>query len=360
MVRTGILFVIMLGLFQQAAAQSAHKKIYYVDSIFIQHLSAEDNVLYKEDIAEQRLITHPDSVSTMGMDAGDTIIYIITKAYLELSDSVRAIPTVYTMADKNGLLYYSDTSAVPYSGPFREYYLNGALKTRGEIQEGYISGYVTDYYRNGTLKSSRYFSRNTEDGIREEYYLNGSIQRRGNVANGYMQGFWQEWHSTGRLKKEIRYLNSQPFYEEEGESVFYRLVESIRTLLHAGNYKEALTHIRECKTAKPDMEELYYYSGIAYQGLQQFPEAIKSFTEALKIEPLYTNALKERAIVSSILLDTLPAGATERNDLRLLLCNDIKEAVQLGVSRAAFQTLRQRYCLEENPEPVESLHSDSK
>jgi tetratricopeptide (TPR) repeat protein len=345
-----VVLVLFLNLPGITAAQSPPKKIYYIDSVFILKLEkGDDNVLIRDDIAEIRTISDPDTLQLLQLINIDTVVYVLTRAYLERPDSIRHIPTLKTLVSLDNQFFYKDTSTLPYSGPFLDYYLNGNLKTRGQIKEGYIEGYVNSYYKDGSMKASHYYSRTAEDGVREEYYPNGSIKKRGNVRNGYMEGLWQEWHSTGKLKSEIRYLHSSPFYAE-GEDIFYGILRRIPELIESGLYKQAMQRLDDCKKANPDIEEIYYYYGLNYLGLKQPSNAIHAFTKALEIEPLYVASLKQRALANAARLKTMnEADTTGQATLRQSICDDLQLAIRLGEKKASFPFLSQFTCKETAP-----------
>jgi tetratricopeptide (TPR) repeat protein len=342
--------LLVTGLQNSIAAQSPPKKIYYIDSVFILKLErGDDNVLVKGDIATMRLITAPDTLQLLELINIDTVIYIITNAYAARTDSIRHIPTLKTLVSQENRFYLKDSSILPYSGPFLDYYLDGSLKTRGQIKEGYIDGYVNSYYRDGNMQASHYFSRSREDGVREEYYPNGSVKKRGKVTNGYMEGFWQEWHSTGKLKSEIRYLHSGPFYAP-GEDIFYAILKNMPDMMEEERYSDALKKLDDCKKANPDIEEVYYYYGLAYMGKQQTEAAIKAFTTALSIEPLYMAALTQRAFATAVQLEAIKsADTTGITALQQSICSDLEEAIKLGEKKAIIRQLLLRYCKETIP-----------
>lgn len=326
--------------------QTLPKTIYYIDSVFILKLDADDNILVKKEVAVMRKITHPDTLQQLQLVNIDTVIYVITRAYRQRPDSIRHIPSLKTLTIQDRRFFYKDTSLLPYTGPFLNYYLNGALKTRGQIKDGYIDGYVNSYYKDGNLQASHYYSGNAEDGVREEYYPNGSIKKRGKVSNGYMEDYWQEWHSTGKLKSEIRYLHSRPFYQE-GEDVFYSILNRIPYYLESNDYKKAIEKLNECKKANANEEKIFFYYGKAYLGLKRFPEAIKAFTQAIDLEPLYTDALTQRAFTTARLLQQMNnSDTTGRQALQASVCNDINTAIQQGETPVTFRQLQEMYCIQ--------------
>ncbi|WP_158559179.1 tetratricopeptide repeat protein [Deminuibacter soli] len=327
-------------------AQSG-KTLFYIDSTAIhpEDLDPTETTIQVADMAVFRRITAKDSLQQLGFPDVDTVMFIITKAWLSRPDSLRHIPTLKQLVLKNDHLYL-DTLKQPYSGPFIEYYLNGAKKTFGDVVNGQIEGYANVFYPDGSLMESHYYSHNKEDGMREEYFPNGVIKRRGRFKDGEMEEYWQEWYSTGKLKREVYFLHSTPHFPDE-ENVFYDMLQEATAQIMNGDYRSAMRNLDELRKMNPDYAEVQYNTGDAQAHLKKYDKAIAAFSKALELEPMYKEAYQKRIECNIALLQEAAAKNKSLSDAaehNKQICGDVQALMNMGDKSRKLNNLRTQYC----------------
>jgi cytochrome c-type biogenesis protein CcmH/NrfG len=78
---------------------------------------------------------------------------------------------------------------------------------------------------------------------------------------------------------------------DESQSKRWEAAEEGIELLHAGEVSEAIDELLRVVRDDPDNEYAYYFLGHAYFEKEAYPEALKSYVEALKLAPDYVGAM---------------------------------------------------------------------
>ena len=97
------------------------------------------------------------------------------------------------------------------------YYENGNLITEanlvnekmGELTKTYPEGIVKDYYSNGALKSKIEFKKGFGNGIYETYYENGKLFEKTTMKNGKPDGKYEVYGPDGKLEESVFYKNGE-------------------------------------------------------------------------------------------------------------------------------------------------------
>ena len=97
------------------------------------------------------------------------------------------------------------------------YYENGNLITEanlinekmGELTKTYPEGIVKDYYPNGALKSKIEFKKGLGNGIYETYYENGNIFEKTIMKDGKPDGKYEVYAPDGKLEESVFYKNGE-------------------------------------------------------------------------------------------------------------------------------------------------------
>lgn len=76
---------------------------------------------------------------------------------------------------------------------------------------------------------------------------------------------------------------------------FWYRFEAIAAYVQAGRYEDALALVRETIAVEPDIDEMYYYAGLAYEGLGNIERAQANFRVAVQRNPNYIEAERELA-----------------------------------------------------------------
>ena len=56
------------------------------------------------------------------------------------------------------------------------------------------------------------------------------------------------------------------------------------------DYDKAITKFSEALRINPHDPEVYYYLGLAYEGAEKFPEAVKTYERTLSLDRHHSNA----------------------------------------------------------------------
>src|SRR5687768_14454741 len=149
---------------------SGSNTVFVIDSIPILADPEPWNELLADDVADLQVITHKDSLRTLGWEAMSAVTYIFTKAYRARPDSLKKIPRLNQMILKEGSWYLND---FPYSGMYIDYYNNGHVQNQGSLLNGKMNGELIVYYKNGVTKSTAAYESGAKHGIFRDYAPNG-------------------------------------------------------------------------------------------------------------------------------------------------------------------------------------------
>ena len=89
---------------------------------------------------------------------------------------------------------------------------------------------------------------------------------------------------------------------EQGE--FEVLLEVGQAYLLNKDYDKAITKFTEALRINPHDPEVYYYLGLAYEGAEKLPEAVKTYDQALKLDRNHSNAEIRRDEVMKKIAET--------------------------------------------------------
>lgn len=103
----------------------------------------------------------------------------------------------------------------------KQYYENGNIKLKAEIQDGKRDGFVYEYYEDGTIKSKGEWHNGLVHGTVEHYYPNGKLKSSSKWVKGQQSGGSKEYYesgelwSTSTLKNDVM-VGETKFYNREG------------------------------------------------------------------------------------------------------------------------------------------------
>lgn len=84
---------------------------------------------------------------------------------------------------------------------------------------------------------------------------------------------------------------TEPPPEDEAQSARWEAAEEGMELLHSGEAERAIDELLRVLAEDPTNEYAFHFLGHAYFQKDAFPEALKSYVEALKIAPDYVGAM---------------------------------------------------------------------
>ncbi|MDB5115369.1 MAG: repeat-containing protein [Mucilaginibacter sp.] len=353
-----ILSFSLFNSFSQTTKKEEHI-LYIIDSVPIINDPDEDmGVLKNEDIDNLKVVTDQDKIKELGYTSTDKVIFITTKVYLKRSDEIKKIPTTKVMEKRNGKWYLKDSS-IPYSGRFIDYFLNGNIQGEGIFKEGIVNGLRVIYYQNGNKSYFRNYVNGIAEGYSEEYFLNGNIKQKGSFKNGKDDGLWTDFYSTGDIKRQSTFVNEKPNLSKE-EKGFYDLQNKAIELMKANDYSGAIKKLDQAEKLNNKYADIYFYRGTSKLDEFDFDNAIIDFDKAIALEPLYEEALANRAFTrirkyefknsrslsktSEVTIlavkDKVEIPEVEKSKIR----NDLSKCVELGSNKQMILDAIDKYC----------------
>jgi tetratricopeptide (TPR) repeat protein len=275
-------------------AKTDGRILYVVDSIpIINDPDASLGTLKNEDVDHLEVVTDPNKIKAAGYPAIDKIIYITTKEYVRRPEDIKRIPTTRLMERRDGEWYLKNSTS-PYNGRFVDYFLNGKIQGEGTLKNGVMDGLRTVYYQNGQKNFFRNYKSGIADGYSEDYFQNGAIQQKGSFKNGTDDGLWVSYYSTGAVKRQTNFVNQIPDMTAD-EKKFFNLQSEAKELMQSDDFKGAIKKMNDAAKINANYADVYFYRGTAELDNFDFDNAILDFDKAITLEPMYMEALGNRA-----------------------------------------------------------------
>ena len=379
-----LILIYLLGWLNVHVALAQEKIIFIVDSIPVLNSPNQDlNNLKEKDIYAMQVITDKNELKKMGLEMYDKANLIITKSYHQRSDSLKKIPSVNVMDNKNGIWYLHNQNE-PYSGPFINYYLSGDKYGEGDFLNGKLNGRRKMYYENGNLKLDRYYKNGIENGSSKEYFDDGTLKQSGIFKDGLEHGKWEmyfpngqlrqsatfqrgkmigetfTYYSTGKLKSKGTFDDGRIIYDDQIKKVHKLYNEGFENA-QLGNLNAAINSFSKCIDLDPDYADAYFARGTAKLNNLEFDEAKKDFDKAIELEPYYLEAYANRAfclIRKHQYEDSKKGHKRERNhnsnqskDLvnipegdRKIICSDLNKTLSLGNETQLIKGALKDFC----------------
>jgi antitoxin component YwqK of YwqJK toxin-antitoxin module len=281
-----------VSLAQQEAKQE--KILYIIDNVpVINDPDEKSGNLQNEDVDRLVVVIDTQKIKLAGYPSVDKIIYVTTKEYMKRTDEVNKIPTTKLMKKKDGR-WYTKGSSMAYEGPFIDYFLNGKIQGKGTMKNGVVDGVRTVYYQNGNKRYFYTYLNGVENGDSEEYFPNSEIKQKGSFSMDKQVGTWRKYYSTGQLKSQTIFINANAQLSKD-EKKFYNLQSKAVDFIKEEDYKSAVKKLDEAETINNKYADLYFYRGTAQLNDLDFDAAIIDFDKAIELEPLYMEAIANRA-----------------------------------------------------------------
>ena len=333
--------------------------LYIVDSIpVLKDPDKNSGTLRNEDVDHLEVITNPDKIKALGYTTIDKIIYITTKEFAKRPDEIKKIPTTKAMDKKEGVWYLKNAKS-PYSGRFIDYFWNGKIDEEGTLKDGLANGMNTVYYENGNKNYFRNYLKGITNGYSEEYFPNATLKQKGSFKDGKDDGLWIEYYSTGAIKRQTNFRNLVPDMSKD-EKRFYDLQNKAIELMRDEDYKTAIKKLDDAEKLNGKYADIYFYRGTAKLNNLDFDNAILDFDKAIELEPLYMEALANRAFTrirkyqfkgsrtlsknSEVTIlatkDKVEIPPEEKNKI----CSDLNKSVELGDDKNMILEAIKQYC----------------
>jgi antitoxin component YwqK of YwqJK toxin-antitoxin module len=353
--------VLSFSLFHSFAQEVKKEEsiLYIVDSIpVLKDPDKNSGTLKNEDVDHLEVVTNPDKIKALGYTSIDKIIYITTKEFAKRPDEIKKIPTTKAMDRKEGVWYLKNANS-PYSGKFIDYFWNGKIDEEGTLKDGLVNGMNTVYYENGNKSYFRNYLKGIANGYSEEYFPNATLKQKGSFKDGKDDGLWIEYYSTGAIKRQTNFRNLVPDMSKD-EKRFYDLQNKAIELMREEDYKTAIKKLDDAEKLNGKYADIYFYRGTAKLNNLDFDNAILDFDKAIELEPLYMEALANRAFTrirkyqfkgsrtlsknSEVTIlatkDKVEIPPEEKNKI----CSDLNKSVELGDDKAMILEAIKQYC----------------
>jgi len=96
------------------------------------------------------------------------------------------------------------------NGLVTQYRKDGSLKTEIEYKNGKRHGLARSYYENGQLRQEITYENNVKHGEAKTYYQSGQLYQITPYHNGYIHGTREKYRMEGNLMAEVPYYYSSP------------------------------------------------------------------------------------------------------------------------------------------------------
>lgn len=319
-----------------------------------------------DDIYSKEVIYDKQKIKAIGYKDIDTLIVIITNGYHNRPEEIKRIPSFYniSMSPKDRKLYAKDNDE-PFTGQFINYYFFGKMFSKGKVLNGWFDDTTTYYYEDGiTPKVSATYKKGKLNGVFTQYFVNGRLKLTGLYNDSIRTGNWVEWYSTGKIKRRFLYENGKMVIPKEDQK-WTALMEKAKKYKEDKNFEMAFMCIADAIVVRPDLSDLYYLKGNMELEQKHYHDAIHDFNIAIKLEPLFTEAIADRIVARigrleapgstrtlRVEYDTTPEEEKEKicNDLNVLgMCQKMDRYVSLNLplrknARDAVLNTMKKYC----------------
>ena len=289
-----------------------------VDSIVTNvHFGVFQKQISDEYIYKQEVIDDPKRILNMGYLGVDTLHFILTKAYMNRPDSIKAIPRKDEINEINGISYFGNAKE-PYTGPYVHYFLNGTLNITGTFKNGRLSGLVTRYRKNGNISSEYRYKSGLMNGPAKAYYYDGKLNVYKNYKDNYLDGLAKTYFSNCILKEESNYNE----YGKDGKQIVYYSTAKIKKIefykdgqiqkdeqekiqkilrnanldFYRRNYNSAASKISKIIKMEPGITDWYNSRAMYHFYNLKFEKAIEDYTQIIELEPLSSRAYAARGL----------------------------------------------------------------
>jgi len=375
------ILVIFCLTFIRTLGQAVDPKVaYVVDSILVIQDPEKGDDILNDDVSDLSIVRNKDSLKLLGYEQFDMVSFVFTKAYRGRPDSIKAIPSIKSMQQKDGLWLFHGT---PYTGRIISYYYSGRKQVEGYLVNGKVNGIEILYYQNGHESLEREYREGKTDGVEREYYLDGSIRQEGRYVAGKEEGTWKSYFPNGQVKlynnyragelvdSAIRYYSTgivrDRVFIKNGKVISDPRLTKISQLMaksaesdKEGDGKAAIGYTTKAIQYDSTYADAYFSRGTLELNDLRFDEAIADLDKALTIEPFMEVALTNRAFARIRKYQFKGSRTLSKNkDVEVLasadkvdmppadvekICSDLGKAVLLGDKSDMMREALNNYC----------------
>ena len=109
------------------------------------------------------------------------------------------------IVQSDGLFFTDATQTKLYSGEYKEFFDNGALKLEMNIRDGKPEGAYIVYFANGKPNEIRAYRNGEFHGLWRTYNEAGMLISEAEYRNNKKHGTWHVWDDSGIMRYEMQY-----------------------------------------------------------------------------------------------------------------------------------------------------------
>jgi hypothetical protein len=106
--------------------------------------------------------------------------------------------------------FHRPGSDVPFTGWVTDYFKDGTVKLRSAVVDGRLHGESEGWFTNRVLELREYFQRGHPHGTRTTWHANGQKRSEGELVAGEQQGLYRQWHEDGSLAVVAEFKDGKP------------------------------------------------------------------------------------------------------------------------------------------------------
>lgn len=179
--------------------------------------------------------------------------------------------------------YIRSRNSKVLDGPYKSFFEQGGIKSRGQFENNNSTGVWQYYYKNGRLRMKGQIGNGKNVGQWDYYYENGSLKMSGRLEQGKKDGYWVYQYKNNTIESEGSYLlgmktGSWKYYHEAG------VLKALEEFTGDGSYYEEFFESGSIKSngkiigAKKVEEWIFYYEDGTVQAKGNFTRGKKSGT----------------------------------------------------------------------------------
>jgi tetratricopeptide (TPR) repeat protein len=254
---------------------------------------------------------------------------------------------------------------VPYTGSFIETFHDGKLKSKGELNEGLLTGARIIFFENGDTSSFRFYKNGLSHGKSLAFYSNGTKKEEGVFNEGKEEGRWFFYHENGQKKAIVNFKNrvlngefeefdskgnlTRKFFYENGEAGYGKVINDLVTEALKFDRKfeseKAIPLYNQAIMENPTIAHLYFNRGSSKQNMFDFEGAILDYNKAIELEPKLMQAYSNRGYAKTNLYTT-KGNLNPTPSQTESACEDFHKAIELGDTTVGTQDMIYIHCKE--------------
>lgn len=288
----------------KTSSVSKKQQLFLLDSVPIKTTTEEK--LLESQVGFINTVRDPFTLFRLGYGKYDSITFIFTKHYLQLSPEQKHIPSQARLEKKKNNRYYFRGEM--YTGKVIDYYYSGEIKSEGYYEEGLQKGPLKQYDVNGILTLHTVTVVDSLDVEKTSADSAGNVFYRSKLLLPQKTTIYERYYPNGALKSytemrtdgslTVRYLSSGEVTDSTyliKDPGFAQLVKTKTT-----GRRERLMKIDEYDVAlkrEPNNPEIYLGRSRYRIKNLEYAAALEDVNACIRLEPQEPDYYGERALI---------------------------------------------------------------